>query len=267
MGISVIIPVYNSAASIERCLSSVLAQTYKADYQIIIVNDGSTDNSLEIINRYIQEHPSIDILVINKPNGGVSSARNAGLYAATGEWIALLDSDDEWLPDKIAVQIGIVNTHPEIDLLGTNVVGSQTRILWKLKDKLSPVKVWELFIKWHPSTPTVIFRSEILKDVGVYDESMRYGEDGEFLLRICTQKNAWFTPEQLVFCGNGKPTFGSSGLSGNMRGMQRGQRQILKRAYNKHIIHLTQYMLFALYAELKYWRRILIVKIRSYKNQ
>lgn len=107
------------------------------------------------------------------------------MRAATGQWIALLDSDDQWLPDKTRIQMDILSRHPQIDLLGSNVTGAKTRILWKTKNKLSPIHVWELFIKWHPPTPTIIFKSDILEEIGQYNESMRYAEDGEFLLRIC----------------------------------------------------------------------------------
>ena len=88
---------------------------------------------------------------------------------------------------------------------------------------------------------------------------MRYAEDGEFLLRICMRKNCWFTPEQLVFCGEGKPAFGASGLSANLNGMQRGQRYIIRYAYQTHAINYIQYLFFKMYAELKHWRRLAIV--------
>lgn len=261
--ISVIIPMYNSERTIEKALNSVLGQTYPARYQIIVVDDGSSDRSAELVERYAETHPSADIRLIRKPNGGVSSARNAGMKAATGQWIALLDSDDQWLPDKTKIQMEILSRHPQIDLLGSNVNSERTRILWKLKDKLSPIRPWELFIKWHPSTPTVIFRRSVVEETGYYNEAMSHGEDGEFLLRICMLKNCWFTPEHLVFCGGGKPTFGASGLSADLHAMQRGQRQILKYARREHAINTIQYGFFRLYAELKHWRRILIVKKRN----
>lgn len=92
--ISVIIPMYNSERTIEKALDSVVGQTYPAHYQIIVVDDGSSDRSAELVERYAEAHPSADIRLIRQSNGGVSSARNAGMRAATGQWIALLDSDD-----------------------------------------------------------------------------------------------------------------------------------------------------------------------------
>ena len=238
--ISVIIPMYNSERTIEKALDSVVGQTYPAHYQIIVVDDGSSDRSAELVERYAEAHPSADIRLIRQSNGGVSSARNAGMRAATGQWIALLDSDDQWLPDKTRIQMDILSRHPQIDLLGSNVTGAKTRILWKTKNKLSPIHVWELFIKWHPPTPTIIFKSDILEEIGQYNESMRYAEDGEFLLRICMRKNCWFTPEQLVFCGEGKPAFGASGLSANLNGMQRGQRCLPNTCYQLYPVSFFQ---------------------------
>ena len=90
--ISVIVPVYNTEKYLEKCLESIVNQTYQ-DFEVIIVNDGSTDNSREIIDKYIEKYPE-KIKCINKQNGGLSSARNCGIEAATGDYIAFVDSDD-----------------------------------------------------------------------------------------------------------------------------------------------------------------------------
>ncbi|KAA6352593.1 putative glycosyltransferase EpsJ [termite gut metagenome] len=259
INISVIIPMYNAQQTIIRAIDSVLKQTYKGNFEVIVVNDGSTDNSLEIVNQYIVENDLNDITVIDKPNGGVSSARNAGLLVAKGDWIALLDSDDEWLPEKTEVQMSIMEQYDNIDFLGCNSLGYQTRILWRLKDKLSPIKLWELMIKWHPQTPTIIFKKSIIEDVGIYNEEMRYGEDVEFLLRICKARECWFIPDQLVICGGGKFPFGDSGLSANLQAMQEGMDNTLSMAYEKRWINFMQYYLFSIYSKLKYCRRIFIV--------
>ena len=91
--ISVIIPVYNTEAYLERCLVSVLSNTYR-DLEVICINDGSTDGSLEILNAFARQDERVT--VIDKKNGGLSAARNDGLRRATGEWIAFIDSDD-WI--------------------------------------------------------------------------------------------------------------------------------------------------------------------------
>ena len=254
---------YNASGSIIRAIDSVFKQTYKTDYEVIVINDGSTDNSAHIVREYTKAFPDRKIILINKPNGGVSSARNAGILAAHGDWIALLDSDDEWLPEKIACQMNILHQNPDIDFLGCNLIGQQTRILWMLKDHLTPIKTWELLVKMHPQTSTAIFKRSIIRDVGLYNEHMRYAEDGEFWVRICIQKNCWFHPDQLVVYDGGKALFGASGLSANVRAMQQGQRQIFQYAYQNHAINIIQYLILRLYGELKYCRRRLIVMHRN----
>ena len=100
--VSVIIPVYNRAQYIKDCLDSVINQTYKA-YEIIVVDDGSTDNLREILVPYMDK-----IQYIYKQNGGPSSARNAGTKVSNGEYIAFLDADDMWLPEKLELQIELL---------------------------------------------------------------------------------------------------------------------------------------------------------------
>ena len=89
--ISVIVPVYKAEAYLDRCIESILAQTY-TDFELILVNDGSPDNCGAICDEYAEKDPRVR--VIHKENGGVSTARNAGLAAATGEFIAFVDPDD-----------------------------------------------------------------------------------------------------------------------------------------------------------------------------
>ena len=105
MKISVIIPMYNAENTILTALNSIKNQTYKCEYEVIVVNDGSLDNSKKIVEEYILENPQLTIILINQINGGVSKARNEGLKRAKGDYIALLDSDDEWLPQKVEKQM------------------------------------------------------------------------------------------------------------------------------------------------------------------
>ena len=91
--LSIIIPAYNAENCIERCLDSILDQDYHNEIEIIVVNDGSTDSTGSILNKYQKQIPSV-FRIITKENGGVSSARNAGLDAATGDWIWFCDADD-----------------------------------------------------------------------------------------------------------------------------------------------------------------------------
>jgi glycosyltransferase involved in cell wall biosynthesis len=112
--VSVIIPTYNRADCVTNAIDSVLAQTY-ADYEIIVIDDGSEDNTQEVISAYGDR-----LTHIHQDNQGLAAARNAGVRAARGEWIALLDSDDVWLPEKLAVQIGDLAKHFGLCLHTTN---------------------------------------------------------------------------------------------------------------------------------------------------
>ena len=115
MMISVVIPLYNKASHIAKTLECVLAQTY-ADYEIVVVNDGSTDNSAEIVRSFSDPR----VRLIDQPNGGVSSARNRGTQEATGEYVAYLDADDEWEPDYLATQMSLVEKYPYCDVFVVN---------------------------------------------------------------------------------------------------------------------------------------------------
>ena len=100
--VSVVIPTYNRSALITRALDSVLAQTVKP-HEILVVDDGSTDDTASLVRKH---YPAVQL--IRQKNTGVSAARNAGITAATGEWVALLDSDDAWLPRKLERQVHAV---------------------------------------------------------------------------------------------------------------------------------------------------------------
>ena len=111
--VSVIIAVYNGAATIDRALESVFAQTF-SDYEIVVVNDGSTDDTASVLSRHADR-----IRVITQTNRGLSAARNAGARASSGEYLAFIDDDDEWMPAKLARCVPILDADPECALVYT----------------------------------------------------------------------------------------------------------------------------------------------------
>ena len=113
--VSVVIPSFNYARFLVDCVDSALAQTYP-HREIIVVDDGSTDNTRQVL-----EHYGDKIVYIHQSNQGLSQARNTGIHAAKGEFIALLDSDDLWHPRKLELQIRCMKDHPEIGLLATEL--------------------------------------------------------------------------------------------------------------------------------------------------
>ena len=117
--ISVIIPLYNAENTILATLDSVKNQEGDFDFEIMVINDGSTDKSAEKVQQFIDENPQLNIQLIHQYNKGVSSARNAGLRLAKGEGIAFLDSDDVWLSHKTKVMMKVLTENSKIDFLAS----------------------------------------------------------------------------------------------------------------------------------------------------
>lgn len=139
MFFSVVIPLYNKAYSIERCLKSVLAQTYN-NFEVIIVNDGSIDDSLYLVKEKFQhEIHTKKIKLINQPNQGVSVARNNGIYASRFDFICFLDADDEWLPDFLSIMKALINDYPDGSLYSlAHYIQTPNSDLVKPKHGLNP---------------------------------------------------------------------------------------------------------------------------------
>ncbi len=118
--VSVIIPTYNCAHYLADALESVFQQTF-SDYEVIVVDDGSPDNTKEVVERFITRYPS-RLKYIYQPHQERSVARNNGIQAASGEYIAFLDADDQWLPHKLSIQVPILDEHPEIGLVHSDII-------------------------------------------------------------------------------------------------------------------------------------------------
>lgn len=255
---------FNAENTIIAALDSIKNQTYKCEYEIIIVNDGSKDASKTIVENYILKNPQMNITLVDQANGGVSKARNEGLKRAEGDYIALLDSDDEWLPEKIEKQMSVFEKNSNIDLLGTNrnneyfkkFLGFKFNYLTKISSKL-------LLLKTFLVTPSVIFKKEILNNTGFFDEQQRFAEEGDYWIRICNKNNCYLVNESLVITGRGKPNFGFSGLSSNLWQMEKGELKNMKTALNLKIINIFEYFFLVIYSIAKFIRRLIIVKFRK----
>jgi glycosyltransferase involved in cell wall biosynthesis len=256
--ISVIIPMYNAEATIETCIVSVLNQTCKEKIEIIVVNDGSKDNSQRIVEEIIKNNSSvIAIELINKENGGVSSARNKGLALAKGDYIALLDSDDEWLHHKIEKQLDVFFQNCEIGFVGGLINKPTTDV-----PKIVTIPLSKLIFKNYFQPSTVMFKKEVIDTVGFFDETQKYAEEGNYFMRIANNYTCVLLNEQLILYGQGKVGFGVSGLSANLKEMEKGELRNLSFAYQHNYISLFTYSVAVSYSILKYFRRILIVKFR-----
>jgi len=184
--VSVIIPAYNAAGFISETLQSVFAQTYR-DFEIIVVNDGSPDTAaLEAVLR-----PFADRLVyLPQENRGVSAARNTGIRAARGRYVAFLDSDDLWEPEFLAAQMGMLERDPSLDLVyADGLIFGDTRESGRTFMELFPsqgeVSFESLLLRrCTPLTSTVVVRREAVLEVGAFDESIRTSEDHDLWLRL-----------------------------------------------------------------------------------
>lgn len=196
--VSVIMPAYNVAPYIAEAISSVLAQTF-TDYELIVVDDGSTDETAAIVRTFMGRDPRI--VLVQQENRGLAAARNAALRAASAPLLALLDSDDIWAPEFLAEQVAILDARPDVDIvtgnawtLGSHEDGLPARptpdprpapnLATILTDELS------VFIM-------SVFRRRVYETIGGFDDMLRTNEDFDFWLRAAI---AGF-----VFARNDKP--------------------------------------------------------------
>lgn len=259
--ISVVIPMYNASETIVRVLDSVKKQTLECNYEVLVVNDGSKDNSIDVVERYILDDPSFNIKLIDKPNGGVSTARNAGLKSAQGDLIAFLDSDDEWFADKLEKQIKLLEKNPEIDLLGCAFDGLY---LSNIPDgSLLKIDINKLIFKNYFQPSTVIMKRKVFEEIGYFDENQKYAEEGNYFIRIANRFNCYFCNMKVINYGDGKSGFGASGLSANLKEMHKGFNKNLKFAFENQLINSKQYFLARMLESIKYLRRIVIVRLKK----
>lgn len=265
--ISVVIPVYNAERTIERVLDSVLGQTaFDEILEIIVVNDGSTDNSADIVKKYVSNHPSTPIIFVSQENKGASAARNLGMRRAQGEYIAFLDSDDVWLPFKIERQINVLEKHPEIVFLGAGYKDTPFYRRGRKIEKLFKAEIRDIYWSFFPVTPSVIFKREAIDRLGYFDESQRYCEDIGYFQKFCVYFNYFYLPEKLVTIGIDKDFFGAAGLTSNIKGMHEGELKNLRWLMENRMMTVPEYLFFRLYMELKFYLRVMIRRIRRFKN-
>ena len=260
--ISVIIPVYNAEKSIEKSLISIKNQTWEGVFEIILVNDGSSDRSKTIIENYQQNHQDQNIILINQENSGVSKARNAAMKIAQGDYIALLDSDDEWLPEKTEKQMKFLENQ-NIDFITSLWNNENITFPYKLHppNKLVKITLKKLLFKITGQTSTAIFKRKIFENTGFFDENQNYSEDANYWMRISEKNQMYLLPEKLVIAGNGKKSFGFSGLSANLREMEKGIQKNIWEMYQTKRINFPEYLFYFVISKLKFAIRPLRAKL------
>jgi glycosyltransferase involved in cell wall biosynthesis len=198
--VSVVIPTHNRAEYIQQALDSVFAQSY-SDYEVIVVDDGSTDGSAALLKPLVERGA---IRYEQQTQSGVSAARNRGIALALGEYVAFLDSDDLWLPDKLAKQVTLLEGLPELGFVHclfekfdeARGVELGLRDTSAYRGQIYP----QLLMEWNTlmATPCMLMRKDVLDEVGGYDEAMRWGEDLDLWRRIAQRYPVDLVNEVLV---------------------------------------------------------------------
>lgn len=209
--ISIIIPSYNHAKYIKKCIDSVLNQTYK-NWELIIIDDGSKDSSVEIIESYRDKR----ITLIQQSNAGAHSAINRGLALTKGEYLTILNSDDEYHANRLRECMRVFQEQPEVDFISTwiNIVDDASQILG-VKEAWKNMHPWEiknqnltfldsddyalnaLMANFVSTTSNMIFKREVYAQLGGM-RNLRFAHDWDFLLRVCSKFNCYNLEKPLM---------------------------------------------------------------------
>lgn len=202
--VSIVIPAFNAEDTIGRAIESVLAQTYRP-IEIVVADDGSTDRTPEIVASW-RDH-GIRLLRLAAQRG-VSGARNAGIAAARGELVALLDSDDAWLPLKLEKQVAAIRADPNLVFVACaakefSPTGKYLGDLYKGRRPVTGIDGWKsLLARNTVATPSVLTWRDRLIESGGFDESLRVCEDQEMWIRLSCQGAIGYVDEPLVHVHN-----------------------------------------------------------------
>ena len=225
MKVSVIIPAYNAMRYLPETVDSVMNQTFK-DFEIIIVNDGSTDH----IETWVTSFEDQRVTLITQPNQGASKARNTGIEHAQGEYLAFLDADDIWYPQKLQKQVNMIEGKPRVGVIYTWIssIDQHGQARGQIRKNVAEGNVWATLIKHNivecGSTPLI--RRECFEKIGLFDESLSNIEDRDMWLRIACDYEFRVIKEPLVGYRQH-----SEGKSKNWDGSERSVLKLLEKAF------------------------------------
>ncbi len=267
--ISIIIPAYNSAKYLPETIDSILAQGMR-DYEIIIIDDGSTDNTREVIDKF-----NAKIKYIYQKQKGAAAARNRGIRNSRGDYIAFLDADDIWLPQKIRLQMQYFNNNPEISIIYTDAqVFDERGLIWHSANRhmrmYSGKIYYKLFLENFIHTSSVILKRACLERVGLFDESLGPCEDYEFWLRLARDYEFAFINKPLV-----KYRLSSNSFSRGKAGFERMFNLAIKISEDiisedHNLFEGSQYLIRQRFGKLYYrygWRYFQINDFRNARDR
>ncbi len=232
--VSVIIPTFNRATWVREAVDSVLAQTFR-DFELIVVDDGSTDTTREGLGLYGDR-----LRVVYQTRQGVSAARNRGLEMAAGKWLAFLDSDDLWLPQKLETQVDFLNRNPRAEICQTEEIWIRhgRRVNPKKKHRKPSGDIFAPSLSLCLVSPSaVMLKMSLLKEVGFFDQSLPACEDYDLWLRISCRKPVFLIEEPLVIKRGGHP----DQLSRCLATLDRYRIQSLEKLLDSGLLSPRQY--------------------------
>ncbi len=261
--VSVVIPCYRAAATIVRALASVAAQSCRPS-EVVVVVDGSDDATLKVLSVLVKEYGEnwLKVFFLEK-NRGPATARNYGWERACQPWIAFLDADDTWHAEKIALQFGFMESHPEIDLSGHLCSDLPTHEFQLTKHfRVLECSLSGLLYANFLRTPTVMLRRDIALR---FPKDQRYGEDYYLWLSLVgAGGRAVFL--DLPLAATHKPAFGVAGQSAALWRMERGELDALITVWRKKQISLLQLGGVVGWSLLKFIRRLLLTGFRRSRD-
>jgi glycosyltransferase involved in cell wall biosynthesis len=234
--VSVVIPVYNRPDLLQRAVKSVSRQSF-TPFEILVVDDGSTPAVGPL-----KDFNSIDVKVLrNEQNKGVSAARNLGIREANGDWIALLDSDDEWMEEKLQKQIQHIEQHEGLHAVhtGEKWIRNGNEVIPPAYLNKSPDNLWERSLQHCLICPSsVLLHKSIFQSIGLFNENLPVCEDYEFWLKLLLHNEIGLVEEKLVLKHGGH----SDQLSTTTWGMDRFRVQALINLIESSTLNEEQYV-------------------------
>lgn len=265
--VSVVIPTYNRVKLLDNSISSVLAQTYR-DFELLVIDDCSTDNTADFVSSIGDERIK---LIRNSSNKGIAGVRNIGVENSSGEYIAFLDDDDEWEPEKLGRQMNLLKT-------GSANLGCVYTGAFIVDSGGNPIRISvpqyrkrilsEILLRNFIITSSVILRTECFERVGLFDETIPYGEDYDMWIRIAQEFEFDYVKDPLI-----RYRLHQSSISGNNATIATGLGILLEkhkrafasnpRAYSNHLLELG--VAYCHVGRMKEGKRAFLSAIKSYK--
>ncbi len=260
--VSVVIPAFNAVETVINSIESALNQTVPV-YEVIVVDDGSTDDTLFVLESYKKRNNIQCLKIFSQTNGGPAKARNKGVELSEGDWIAFLDSDDAWLPIKNERQLEVITKLNNCSILGAQFFDS--RKMTHYTNDCKRVFFKKLLFKNYFLTSTVMVKRDLFT-VFAFDESRgQIGtEDYKLWLQILFKYDGYVLNEGLVIYADNQSVFNRNALSANLSKMQRGQLKVFRFLFDSKMITAFLFFVVVLISVIKYFRRIVIAKYNKY---